>query len=276
MKYISVIFLFSLGIGACRKSNDSSVENNGRRLTSIVWDSAGTLDFAYNNNVITGIRETYPISLPVDNSTVQYANTGSNELVSVAHVNSGSPSYSFNYKLNSSKLPLLITESYTDSSGTTHVDNIAEFTYVPNTDILDSVDNPYRDTVNFIYKFDYSGQNISKITEWQKTPTRDLQVATFQFTYDSTENVFRQTDSLLYIYNYPNTVISGATMVIASFFAETFSKSTFNSMATWELTNGLSPYNSYKITHRVNSKGKITSETFINDLFVSIKKYTYI
>ncbi len=57
IKNIRVIFFCLLGMTACRKGNDSSVENNGTRLTSIITDSAGTFDFTYTNNLITGVKE---------------------------------------------------------------------------------------------------------------------------------------------------------------------------------------------------------------------------
>ena len=273
MKYIPVIFV-CLFASACRKS-DNTDGNNGTRLTSIIWDSAGTYAFGYNNNLITSIIERYPDNVPDDSSILNYTNTGSNKSISISHHINGDSKYSFNYMLNSSDLPLLISESYTDSGGINHEFNIAKFIYLPNTDILDSVNKFYNDSLNFVYKFDYSGQNISKITEWQKTPTMYLSVATFKYTYDTTANVFRQTDPLLYIYNYPNTAIGFPIMVTAAFFAETFSNSTFNSMITSEIQTGGFPYNSYKINCDVNSKGKITSETFNNVNFVSIKKYVY-
>ena len=271
MKYIPVIFVCLL-ICACRKS-DNRMATNGTRLISITSDSAGIISFEYSNNLITSITERLPIrEAPDESSVVYYTNTGSNHLVSVR-----SAGNSFNYKLNSSDLPLLISDSYTDSGGIVHESNLAEFIYLPNTDILDSINKFYSDTLNFVYKFEYSGQNISKITEWQKTPTMYLSVATFEYTYGTTANVFRQTDSLLYIYNYPNTAILGQTIVAGFFFAETFSKSTFSSMKTYELVNDGNPYNSYKISCELNSKGKITSETLDNDIVNNdiIKKYVY-
>jgi hypothetical protein len=269
MKYIPVIFVCLLAC-ACHKS-DNRMATNGTRLTSITSDSAGIISFGYSNNLITSITERYPNRMAPDGSSVvYYTNPVSNHLISV-----GSPGNSFNYKLNSSDLPLLISDSYIDSGGIVHESNVAEFIYLPNTDILDSVNKFYSDTLNFVYKFEYSGENISKITEWLKTPTMYLSLATFEYSYDTTANVFRQTDLLLYIYNYPNTAILGQTIVAGAFFAETFSKSTFKSMVTSELPSGEIPFNSYKIRCDVNSKGKITSETLDNGMYVYTKKYEY-
>jgi hypothetical protein len=272
MKYIPLIFICVLGIAACRKSNDSLVGNNGSRLISIVSDSAGTLDFEYSNNVITTMHQ-HLANRGGAPALIHYTNTDSGQIVSV-----GFPGidYSYNYKLKSSKLPLLIFLNQKDTA-IIHQKDLAEFIYLPGTDILDSV--VYNSTGKIVYKFTYSGQDIIRITDWQMSSTQNREVATFDFTYGTTANIFRQTDPLLYIYSYPYTAFSAQPMVIAAFFAETFSKSTFTSITTSGITSSGWNQNSIssKMTYHLNSNGKVTSETFSNSIFEFLvgKRYVY-
>jgi hypothetical protein len=279
MKHFPVIFICLLGITACRKSNNVSTENNGTRLTSIIRDSAGTFDFIYSNNLIKSVMRSLPNADPpgiaYDTLIFENLNTDSNQLVSVKY-SSNLAEYSISYLLTSSKLPLRVF--YTDSG---IVRDYARFIYFPNTDILDSVilNSAYNNSENILFRFNYTGQNISRITEWQISSTQNLQVAAFDFTYDTKANIFRQTDPLLYIYSYPFTPFGTQPMVIASFFAETFSASTFNSVTTSGITNVAWNQNSIssKMTYHVNANGKVTAETFSNAIFEGLtgKKYLY-
>jgi hypothetical protein len=283
MKYLPVIFICLLWISACRKNDSAFHQNNGRRLTSIVRDSGGTFDFAYSNNLITSVRHSFPEQDAISTysgstSIVQYSNTDSNQLVSLGFFTNSSE-YSISYILNSAKLPLRIFSAYTENR-VVHQIYLARFFYFPNTDKLDSVIlNSANNSEWIIYKFNYAGQNITRITEWQISSTQNLQVAAFDFTYDPTPNIFRQTDPLLYIYSYPFTAFASQPMVIATFFAETFSRSTFNSVTTSGITSGAWQQNSLssKMTFHLNSNGKVTAETFSNSIFEDLagKKYLY-
>lgn len=292
MKYIPVIFICLLGIAACRKSNHTSAENNGIILKSIISDSAGTLNFGYNligfgNNLITSMNQSFLTqqgsASTIDGSTsvVQYTNIDSNQLVTVGFF-TNSTAYSINYLLTWSKLPLKIFNTYTED-GIMHSSELANFIYFPNTDILDSVIYNRRYSADtserIIFKFNYSGQNITQITASQISSTQTLVIGTFDFTYSLTANVFRQTDPLLYIYSYPYSVFHAQPMVIASFFAETFSLSTFNSITISGIISGAWPQNSLssKMDFHLNSNGKVTAEIFSNNIFESLagKKYLY-
>lgn len=287
MKNIPVIIFCLLGITACRKDNHSSVENNGTRLTSIVTDSSGTFNFTYTNNLISGVKESIfthdtPSLLEYSSIwTVQYSDTDSNQLVSL-HFFGDSNQYAIRYIITPSKLPTLIFGTYKENN-TLNSTDLAKFIYFPNTDILDSViDNfwPSTDTSEKkIYKFNYSGQNITEITEWQVSSTQNLLIATFDFTYGRAANIFRQSDPLLYIYSYPLTALGVQPMVIAAFFAETFSSSTFNSITTSGITTDGWFQNSMssKMNYQLNSHGKVTAEIFSNDNFQGLagKKYLY-
>lgn len=283
MKNLPVIFICLLGISACRKNDSPFQQNNGTRLKSIVRDSAGTLDFAYSNNLIASVKHTFPEQDAISTykgstSIVQYSNTDSNQLVSLGFF-TNSTEYSISYMLTSAKLPLRIFSTYTENR-IAHQIYLARFFYFPNTDILDSVIlNSADSSKSIIYKFNYAGQNITRITEWQISSFQNLQVATFDFTYDTTANIFRKTDPLLYIYSYPFTAFASQPMVIAAFFAETFSRSTFNSVTTSGITSGGWQQTSLssKMTFHLNSNGKVIAETFSNSIFEDLagKKYLY-
>ncbi|MGN6531983.1 MAG: hypothetical protein ACTHK0_09545 [Ginsengibacter sp.] len=280
MKYIPLAFICLLATGACYKSNGLSGANDGDKLISIVSDSAGILHFGYRNHVITTLKQ-HMNDVDQDSGIINYTKTDSNEIVSIGFPQGN---YTINYKLKSSKLPLLI---YYTNPDTTYVHSpyMAEFFYIPGSDILDSVVYHYFYPV--VFKFTYSGQNISRITEWKELPAEKLQIGTFDFTYDSTPNIFRQTDPLLYIYSYPASAFS-QTMVMATFFAETFSGSTFNSVATSGITSN--PWSQSPVTYTMtpnlitstmtyslNSHGKVTEEAFSNHIFEVLvgKKYVY-
>ena len=287
MKHVSFIFICLIGITACHKSQYSATESNGTQLTSIGSDSAGTLNFQYSNNLITSFKQTFSTqngsNSTVDDphSIIQYTNADSNQLISVTFIPNPTD-YSINYLLSSSKLPLRIFNTYTEN-GIVQSSYLVKFMYSPNTDILDSVIYSYPHYADplagVVYKFTYSGQNITTITASQVSSTQKVVIATFDFTYGTAANVFRQTDPLLYIYSYPSSVFHAQPMVIAAFFAETFSRSTFESITTSGITSSgwqPNPITS-KMEYHLNSNGKVTAETFSNPVFEFLagKKYIY-
>jgi hypothetical protein len=100
-------------------------------------------------------------------------------------------------------------------------------------------------------------------------------------TYGNTPNVFRHTDSLLYIYSYPASVFELQPELITAFFAETFSTATFNSLTTGGILGGQwngEAYSSFSshMTYTLNADGKVTAEifdTFFNN--IAGKRYYY-
>ena len=109
--------------------------------------------------------------------------------------------------------------------------------------------------------------------------TQNYVVANFSYTYTHENNIFLKTDSLLFIYSYPVTAMNHQAMVSASFFAETFSASTFNSIHVSGTTSDyVFPNNQTStMTASVNTNGKIVAETFSDPVFEGLagKKYTY-
>lgn len=278
MKYLPVIFICLSAILGCRKSNDSSRENNGTRLTSISSDSAGMFNFSYSDNVISGMKFRFSGN-NISTSTIEYTNTDSGQLVSVGSFGNLSQ-YSIHYLLTASKLPLRIFHTHTEN-GISNQSDLAKFIYQPQADLLDSVitKSPYDTVEKIVYKFNYEGGNIKQITASQISATKNLQIATFDYTYETKPNIFRHSDSLLYIFSYPHSVFHAQPMVIAAFFAETFSASTFNCVTTSGITsNGwIESSLKSKMIYHLNSHGKVTAETFSSNVFEggAGKEYLY-
>jgi len=276
MKYILFIFIIASGMISCRKSNNLSTSNDGSKLTAISSDSAGAWKFEYTGNLITSLGPDTDLNHYGNTANIQYINTDSIQYVTVNFFPDPS-NYTIRYSLTSSKLPLQIDQS-DNVGGTEHKYNIAKFSYLPNTDLLDSVlFNDYNNLI--IFKCTYTGKNITVVTETEVSNNINLVIGTFNFTYSATPNIFRYTDSLIYIYTYPQMALWAQSMVVAAFFAETFSVSTFNSVTTGGITNGAWNQDSIssKMTYTLNADGKVTEEAFDNEIFEDLagKRYYY-
>ncbi len=276
MKHSLLIFMCALEIIACRKSNSPDAGNNGSRLTAISSDSAGAWQFVYTGNLITDLAPDTAISRYGTNANIQYLNTDTIQYVTVDFYDVNN--YKIIYALASSKLPLHIDESYF-VNGVQYHSNIAEFIYLPGTDLLDSVIVNTNVNAPIIFKFTYTGKNITSVVETQVYNNNSYLLSTFNYTYDNKPNVFRNTDSLLYIYTYPMTALRAQSMVVAAFFAETFSASKFNNISTDGITNGAWNQNLFgsKMTYTKNAAGKITEEIFTDEVFEGLagKKFYY-
>jgi hypothetical protein len=253
---------------ACRKNDNLSSSNNGSKLTAISSDSAGAWRFGYTGDLITSMVADTSLRPYGFDASIQYSHTGSIDYVTVN---------SMTYSLTSLKLPSQIYETET-VGGTEQKHDIATFTYLPNTGLLDSVLlNHYIDTI--IFKFTYTGENITTVTETQVSNNERFALGSFNYTYSATPNIFRQADPLLYIYAYPQTALFAQSMVVATFFAETFSASTFSSITTSGATNSAWGQDSMtgNMTYTVNANGKVTGEVFDNEIFKALagKKYYY-
>jgi hypothetical protein len=276
MKYILFIFIIAVGMIACSKSNNLSTSNNGSKLTAISSDSAGAWKFGYMGDLITSLRPDTDLNQYGASANIQYMTTDSIKYVMVNFFPDPS-NYTIIYSLTSSNLPLQIDKS-NNIGGTEHKYNIAKFSYLANTDLLDSVlFNHYNDTI--IFKCAYTGENITAITETEVSNNKNSIISSFNFSYVATPNIFRDADPLLYIYEYPQTALWAQSMVVAVFFSETFSASTFNIVTTSGITNGAWNQDSIrsKMTYSLNANGKITKEAFDNEIFEGLagKRYSY-
>src|ERR1035437_5560206 len=276
MKYLFFVFICAIITISCRKGDNLRTSNNGTRLMAVSNDSAGTWKFGYTDNSITSIARDSNRTIHSFIDYLQYTTINSVQYVTLTSVQD-TFNYSESYTLTSSKLPLSIDAMYT-INGVKHTTNVAKFFYQQNTDLLDSV-LYHPGSSLFVFKVIYTGKNITEITENQISNNQSAVINTFNFTYGTTPNVFLNTDSLLYIYTYPHTALFAQPMVIAAFFAETFSASTFDSITTSGITNA--GWNQVTISSRMmytlNADGKITEEAFNNNIFEFLagKKYYY-
>ncbi len=245
MKYRFVAFLCLSSLIACHKGV-RTINPAMDTLIGISVDTAGVYGFTYSGGEISGITQGLPDTAGFYLGNIHY--TDDEVLVYFPTVET-----SYQYELNAYKLPIQISWS---PNNTTSIVPLAVFAYAPGTDMLDSVMMyPYNGT--FTYTFQYTGQDITQVDEkFEGTP-----LGTFQFGYGGANNIFRASDSIFYVYAYPYTVAGEQDVIIAAFFAETFSAHTFNK---------LTAINSYEfgsfssnMTYTVNQDGKITSENFV-------------
>jgi hypothetical protein len=264
MRYAVVLYVSILLLASCQRSNILNESgNNGNKLISISSDSAGIFQFGYSHDTITSVSGN-------QSANIQFIKTGDTPCVSISYPGHTDTT---KYFLNSFKLPTKIALIIDGVESAYRVD----FFYQNGTALLDSaVVNEYGRQL--IFKATYSGNNISQIQESDVYPTQSAIVATFNYTYSSENNIFRKTDSLLYIYSYIQPVLENQAMVSATFFAETFSASTFNSIHVSGITSNAFPNNQTStMIPSVNKNGKIVAETFSDPAFESLagKRYTY-
>ena len=266
MKYLALVSVSIFLLVSCQRNNDLTTSgNNGKKLISISSDSAGIFNFDYNGDSIISISGN-------QSAMIQHLKFGDTQCVSLSFGNEG-----IKYFLNSYKLPTKIIFSNSTNGVEVNTD-YADFFYHNDTNLLDSAivnEHGYK----LIFKPTYSGNDISRIEESYVSTTQNTIVANFAYTYSNENNVFLKTDSLLYIYSYPVTAMTHQAMVSASFFAETFSASTFNSIHVSGITSDYDfpNHQTSTMTTSVNGNGKIVAETFSDLGFESLagKKYTY-
>ena len=267
MKFLALVPVSIFLLVSCQRNNELSPSgNNEQKLQTISSDSSGVLEFSYNGDTIDRISGN-------EFANVQYLNSANTQCVSLSLGNG----YGIKYYLNSFKLPAKII--FTDStSGAVVNSDYAVFFFHKTTNLLDSAivnENGYQ----LIYKPTYSGNDISGMEERYVSATQNMIIANYSYTYSNENNIFVKTDSLLYIYTYPVAALNNQAMVTASFFAETFSASTFNSIHISGITSDyvFKDHQTSIMTPSVNSNGKIVAETFSDSFFEELagKKYTY-
>lgn len=266
MKYLTAVSIILFLLSSCTRNNNLNVSGNSvAKLKSITSDSAGTLQFGYTGDTITNVSGS-------ENANIQYISNNDTPSISVLY----SSGETIKYFLNSFKLPVKIV--FYDNSGVEITNYGVDFFYQNGTSLLDSAivrENGPR----LIYKTTYSGNNISGIQESYVYATDNVVVANFNYTYSSENNIFRKTDSLLFIYSYIQPVLSQQAMVAATFFAETFSASTFSSIQVSGITSDYVFPNNEKstMTPSVNKYGKIVAERFSDPVFEGLagKRYIY-
>lgn len=267
MKYLVLASISIFLLVSCQRNNDLTASvNNGKKIKSISSDSAGVFEFAYSGDTITSISGN-------QTATIQYLKYGDTPCVYLSF----GDKEGIKYYLNTFKLPIKII-SINSTNGVEVNSDYATFFYHNDTNLLDSVivyDLGYK----IVFKTTYSGNNISGIEESYVSATQTTVVANYSYTYGNENNVFLKTDSLLYIYSSPVTGMVTQAMVSASYFAETFSASTFNSIHVSGITSDyVFPNNQTStMTPSVNANGKIVAETFSDPVFEGLagKKYTY-
>jgi hypothetical protein len=271
---------------SCGKHSSSGLDN-GTHLLSISCDSAGDWRFGYTGSSITSILPDANTSANGGRGTSQivYTGTGSSQYVSLTSGGGPDTLTTLTYTLNQSKLPLSIDWAYTQGNSIQNF-NEAVFVY-GQTNMLDSVKEIFGyssgpggfDTIRYTYTFTYTGQNITRIVQQYVSREQNFILGIFTFNYGNTPNIFRHTDSLLYVYAYPITALFAQPMVVASFFAETFSASTFDSVSVYSEDfdpQGPATYSS-KMTYSLNAAGKVTEEVFSESFFEGLagKKFGY-
>ena len=267
MKYLTLVSFSIFLLVSCQRNNDlASSGNNGKKLKSISSDSAGVFEFAYNGDTITSISGNQA-------AMIQHLKYGDTPCVSLSF----GDDEGLKYYLNSFSLPIKII-FYNSTNGVEVNSAYADFFYHNHTNLIDSAivqEYGYK----LIYRPTYSGNNISQMEESYVSATQNYIVANFSYTYTNDNNIFLKTDSLLYIYSYPVTAMNRQPMVSASFFAETFSANTFNSIHVSGITSDYDFPNNQTSTMKasVNTNGKIVAETFSDPVFEGLagKKYIY-
>jgi hypothetical protein len=263
MRYITFIYVSFILLTSCNRNNNF-IANDGVRLKSITSDSAGTLQFAYSNDTITSVSGG-------ENANIQYISIGDTPCVSISY----SDGEMIKYYLNLFKLPIKIV--FYNTSGVANADYGVDFIYQKGTFLLDSAilrESGYK----LIFNVVYSGNNISQIQESYVSTTQNTVVAIFDYTYSSENNIFRKTDSLLYVYSYIQPAVDRQAMVTATYFAETFSASTFSGIKVSGITSDyVFPDNQTSTMTPSLNNGKIVKEFFSDPVFEGLagKRYNY-
>ncbi|HVG13631.1 MAG TPA: hypothetical protein VM935_01685 [Chitinophagaceae bacterium] len=159
------------------------------------------------------------------------------------------------YFLNNANLPNKISRFYFATSNYPSFSNEILFYYKAGTNYLDSAvalsTSTWKEKVK--YTFTYNGDNIAKATEqvFYKDGVETESVTSY--TYESSPNIFRNTDPLLYVYINPIADLSYHNFLF--YFPKIFSAHTFS---TYSLHSGRVG----KLNYTLNDKGKITKEWY--------------
>jgi hypothetical protein len=158
----------------------------------------------------------------------------------------------YEYFLNNSKLPIRIIQHY-------HQSNKGElnFFYKSGTIILDSAVwtvawAPFK----VKYSFTYSGGNINEISIDNFNADGTVSKTNFSYTYYTTPNIFRSTDSLLYIFINPQADLNFHNQLF--YFSKIFSAATFK---TYSYFDGIK-LNRGTLYYTTNSVGKVSKEWY--------------
>ncbi|MGI8950777.1 MAG: hypothetical protein ACR2FN_04230 [Chitinophagaceae bacterium] len=258
MKQILILLFFICVVLSCRKNIDTftpNVDGDTTKLISITNDSIN-FSYSYTNNRMTDIYIHY-INSPDSN---HYAHLDySDNYIKVSDLQG--LNYT-EYFLTDLKLPLKIVK-YSDYSINPETIN---FFYKPGTNLLDSVNDIHAQNTYAHYELNYDGENIIEIKQFINSLESD-----FSYSYDtSTPNIFRQTDSLLYVYTNPFGGVGGGGIVGSDFFGyfpKLFSASTFKTV-TYRVAEG-APNLTDTLNYTLNNKGKISSEGYNSNLVIN-------
>ncbi len=276
MKKFPIFILSIFMLTACRKNEDifiTDANENDSELTGIKGDSIGIWEYRYSDKRIAEIYTAYPQggNLP----THHYAHI---EYLGDSIVKISSPDY-YNvyveYFLMNFKLPLRLQYHYEDTAGSPIFKAETDFFYKPGTNLLDSVNVKLFISNGYYvhYAFEYENQNISKFirTHFDFNSTDTPYKDTFYFSYDtSTPNIFRQTDSLLYIYENPFADFSYYNMLL--YFPKLFSESTIRKVSRTVYGKTIDAGLNYTLTDR----NKISKESYNDDVETWLsKEYFY-
>ena len=158
----------------------------------------------------------------------------------------------FEYFLNNSKLPISIIKHYDQS----HKGEL-NFFYKAGTITLDSaVLTEAWAPFKVKYTFTYSGGNINQISIDNFNADGTVSKTNFSYTYYTTPNIFRSTDSLLYIYINPQADLNFHNLLF--YFPKIFSAATFK---TYSYFDGIK-LNGGTLNYTTNSVGKVTKEWY--------------
>jgi hypothetical protein len=218
-----VFFLFS-----CEKNNIITQPVNTSKLMSITSadpndDSSANYFFYYAGNRVTDIY---------------WKSRSTNDSFHLAHFDYVDDNYIkvtmptdellyTEYYLNNFKLPVTIIKH----SGSLEPETL-NFSYKQGTNLLDSVnDSRIAGYYSMHYAFNYQEDNISDILITQPFSGGSGNYS-LHYTYDlSTPNIFKHTDSLLFIYTDPFASQISTTYIPHNFFANLFSASTFETIS---------------------------------------------
>ncbi|HEV8084516.1 MAG TPA: hypothetical protein VGP55_15015 [Chitinophagaceae bacterium] len=193
MKNILFLSLITLSfiLLNCKKNDNATAIS---KLTAMggIQDSGIVVSFVYAEDKIS--HSNYEIFGSVNSEPfANFEYSGNNDI----KVSSLYSDLNIEFFLNDSKLPVRMTRHETGTDGTEY-NSKADFFYKPGTNVLDSVNGYYLNTTtSYIhFTFEYNGANISKAIRRQG-PAMDI----FSYVYDTQSNLFRSSDSLLYIYS---------------------------------------------------------------------------